>query len=129
MSDTHKAALAEGRDQGRAVRKYLEAIDAHRPKRGRKRTPDSVQRRLATIEIKLPDADPLTRLHLVQERMNLTAELNTNDNAIDIPALEEGFVVSAAAYGKRKGVTYAAWRLLGVDSGVLRRAGIKRAGD
>ena len=26
MSDSHKAALAEGRAQGRAVRNYLEAI-------------------------------------------------------------------------------------------------------
>lgn len=38
MSDEHKAALAEGRDQGRAVRRYLDALEQHRPKRGRKRT-------------------------------------------------------------------------------------------
>lgn len=129
MSETHKAALAEGRDQGRVVRKYLEALDAHRPKRGRKRTPESVQRRLATIETKLPDADPLTRLHLVQERMNLQSELSTTDNSIDLSELEDDFVVAAGAYGKRKGITYAAWRQLGVDAAVLRRAAIKRSGD
>ena len=28
MSDSHKAALAEGREQGRAVRRYLEALEA-----------------------------------------------------------------------------------------------------
>ena len=50
MSDSHKAALAEGREQGRAVRRYLEALEAHKPKRGRKRTPDSVQKRLAAID-------------------------------------------------------------------------------
>ena len=48
MSDEHKAALAEGRNQGRAVRRYLEALDAHKPKRGRKRTPDSMQKRLGS---------------------------------------------------------------------------------
>ena len=32
MSDEHKAALAEGRAQGRAVRLYLEAIEANKPK-------------------------------------------------------------------------------------------------
>src|SRR5689334_9539098 len=37
MSDEHKAALAEGRAQGRAVRLYLEALEANKPKRGRKR--------------------------------------------------------------------------------------------
>ena len=36
MSEAHKAALSEGRAQGRAVRRYLEALDAHKPKRGRK---------------------------------------------------------------------------------------------
>ena len=41
MSAEHKAALAEGREQGRAVREYLEALEAHKPRRGRKRTPDS----------------------------------------------------------------------------------------
>lgn len=129
MSATHKAALAEGRDQGRVVRKYLEALDAHRPKRGRKRTPESVERRLTAIETKLPEADPLTRLHLVQERMNLQNELTSSDNSIDLPALEDEFVGAASAYGKRKGITYAAWRQLGVDAAVLRKAGIKRSGD
>lgn len=129
MSESHKAALAEGREQGRAVRRYLEALEAHRPKRGRKRTPESVQRRLAAIDEKLDDADALTRLHLVQERMNLENELATTDNAVDIAALEEEFVAAAAPYGQRKGITYAAWRQAGVDAGVLRRAGIKRGAE
>ena len=42
MSDSHKAALAEGREQGRAVRRYLEALEAHKLKRGRKRTQESI---------------------------------------------------------------------------------------
>ena len=129
MSDSHKAALAEGREQGRAVRRYLEALEAHRPKRGRKRTQESVERRLAAIDEKLNDADPLTRLHLSQERMNLQAELSSTDNAVDIGALEEEFVASAKPYGERKGITYAAWRQAGVDPGVLRRAGIKRGAE
>ena len=129
MSDSHKAALAEGREQGRAVRRYLEALEAHRPKRGRKRTQESVERRLAAIDEKLNEADPLTRLHLSQERMNLQAELSSTDNAVDLGALEEEFVVAASEYGKRKGITYAAWRQAGVDPGVLRRAGIKRGAE
>ena len=129
MSDSHKAALAEGRDQGRAVRRYLEALEAHKPKRGRKRTPESVQKRLATIEEKLDGADALSRLHLVQERMNLENELASTGNTVDVQALEDEFVASAAPYGARKGITYAAWRHLGVDPAVLRRAGIKRGAD
>ncbi len=128
MSDSHKAALAEGREQGRAVRRYLEALEAHRPKRGRKRTPESVQKRLASIDERLADADALTRLHLVQERMNLENELSSTDNAVDLQALEDDFVASAAPYGQRKGITYSAWRQAGVDPAVLRRAGIRRGG-
>jgi hypothetical protein len=129
MSDSHKAALAQGRDQGRAVRRYLEALEAHKPKRGRKRTPESVQKRLGAIDEKLADADALTRLHLVQERMNLENELASTGDTVDVQGLEEEFVVAAAPYGARKGITYAAWRQLGVDPGVLRRAGIKRGAD
>ena len=129
MSDSHKAALAEGREQGRAVRRYLEALEAHKPKRGRKRTPESVQRRLVVIEERLADADALTRLHLMQERMNLTNELASSDDPVDLQAIEDEFVAAAAPYGARKGITYAAWRSMGVDPGVLRRANIKRGGE
>jgi hypothetical protein len=126
MSDSHKAALAEGREQGRAVRRYLEALEAHKPKRGRKRTPESIQKRLSAIEEQLSTADPLTRVHLVQERMNLETELAAGDNGVDMTTLEEGFVAAAGPYGQRKGITYAAWREAGVDPSVLRRAGIRR---
>ena len=129
MSDAHKAALAEGREQGRAVRRYLEALEAHKPKRGRKRTPESMKKRLASIEDTLPNADPLTRLHLIQERMDLEQELSSSDDGVDIAALEEAFVGAAEPYGRRKGITYTAWRALGVDASVLRRAGIRRGSE
>ena len=128
MSAEHKQALAIGREQGRAVRRYLEALEAHRPKRGRKRTPESIQKRLADIESRLETADPLTRLQLVQERMNLENELAAKSEAVDLSALEAEFVKSAQAYGERKGISYGAWREAGVDASVLKRAGIRRGG-
>jgi hypothetical protein len=88
-----------------------------------------VQRRLTAIDEKVNDVDALTRLHLVQEKMNLEAELASTDNAVDLGSLEEGFVAAAAPYGQRKGITYAAWRQAGVDPGVLRKAGIKRGAE
>jgi len=128
MSQEHKNALAVGREQGRAVRRYLEALEAHRPKRGRKRTPDSIKRRLGDIETKLETADPLSRLQLVQERMNLEMELATKSEAVDLAALEEEFVAAAKEYGERKGISYGAWREAGVDAAVLKRAEIRRGG-
>jgi hypothetical protein len=127
MSDQHKEALAIGRDQGRSVRRYLEALEAHKPKRGRKRTPESIQRRLDAIEDRLLTADPLTRVNLLQERMDLQYELATKEEVVDLSALEEDFVNAAADYSIRKGISYAAWREAGVDAAVLRRAGVRRA--
>lgn len=126
MSQEHKNALALGREQGRSVRRYLEALDAHRPKRGRKRTAESIQRRLDDIEARLETAEPLSRLQLVQERMNLQAELASKADTVDLSQLEEEFVEAAKDYGERKGITYAAWREAGVDAAVLKRAGIRR---
>lgn len=128
MSDSHKAALAEGREQGRAVRRYLEALEAHKPKRGRKRTPESIDRRLGVIEAELPDADPLTRLHLEQEKANLQQELTSSQGSVDLESLEEAFVEAAKPYGERKGIAYTTWRKLGVDASVLRTSGIRRGG-
>ena len=127
MSDDHKAALAEGREQGRVVRRYLEALESHRPKRGRKRTPESITKRLAAIDDQLTTADPLHRLHLVQERLDLERELAASggDDA-DLDELEAAFTEVAAAYGERKGLTYEAWRSIGVAPRVLKAAGIGR---
>ena len=126
MTDEHKAALAAGRSEGRAVRAYLEALDQHRPKRGRKRTPDSVNARLAKIDSELVSADPMTRLSLVQERLDLLSELESLTTTVDLTALESDFVKSAKGYGERKGISYAAWREVGVSAATLKAAGISR---
>ena len=126
MSDEHKAALAEGRSQGRAVRLYLEALEANKPKRGRKRTPESVQKRLDKIIAELPTADPLKRLQLTQEQLDLEAELANGETTVDLSALEKDFIEAAAAYASRKGISYGAFRSVGVTPAVLRAAGIAR---
>jgi hypothetical protein len=128
MSDEHKSALAEGRDQGRSVRRYLEALEANKPRRGRKRSPESIAKRLDAIENEIPTADPLKRLHLIQERLDLQAALDASGGGTDLAELEADFVAVAASYGDRKGITYSAWRELGVPAPVLTRAGIARSG-
>src|ERR1700732_4691124 len=92
MSAEHKQALAVGREESRAVRRYLEALEAHKPKRGRKRTPDSIEARLHQIEVRLPTADAMSRVHLAQERLNLESELATRNNSVDLGPLEVEFV-------------------------------------
>ncbi|MGQ0519753.1 MAG: hypothetical protein ACT4PX_01215 [Actinomycetota bacterium] len=85
-----------------------------------------MKKRLADIEARLETADPLSRLQLVQERMNLETELASKSEAVDLSTLEADFVAAAGEYGERKGITYAAWREAGVDAAVLKRAGIRR---
>jgi len=128
MSAEHKAALAAGRAEGRAVRNYLEALDRHRPRRGRRRTPDTVSRRMNAIDGQLPKADPLTRLHLLKEKSDLEAELDRARAGDDLATLEKSFVKVARSYGERKGITYSVWRAAGVPPAVLQRAGVIRGG-
>ena len=127
MSDSHKEALAIGRDQGRAVRRYLEALESNKPRRGRKRTPEGIAKRLAAIDERLAGADALSRLHLAQERMDLEAELATSgDGGVDMGAVEAAFIEAAGPYSRRKGISYDAWRAAGVEPRVLKSAGIGR---
>jgi hypothetical protein len=126
MTAQHKAALAQGRAEGRAVKDYLEALDRNRPRRGRKRTPESIKKRLAAIDAQIADASPLLRLQLVQEQMDLRDELETLNAKVDLSSLESAFVKTAAKYSERKGISYAAWRQLGVSAETLKKAGITR---
>jgi hypothetical protein len=129
MSEMHKAALAVGRDEGRIVRRYLEALEAQRSRPGRKRTLDSVQRQLEETISAIPLASPLDRVHLLQRRIDLQVELDelANAVAVDISGLEAAFIAALPGYSRRKHLTYTAWRQAGVPARVLRAGGIRRA--
>ena len=128
MTDTHKAALERGRAEGRVVRDYLEALRSNKPKRGRKRTPDSISKRLAKIEEELGSATAIDELQLLQERRDLQAEMGSMNGGVDVSELESAFVEVAKGYGDRKGISYVTWRDVGVSAATLRRAGIGRGG-
>jgi hypothetical protein len=127
VTKEHKAAMAEGRTQSRAIGAYLEALEAHRPKRGRKRTSESIDRRLSAIDKQLESANAIKRLSLIQERLNLLNEKDAMEGNVDISAFEAEFVTAAKGYSERKGISYAAWRELGVAPAVLKQAGVSRA--
>lgn len=124
MTKEHKAALAHGRKEGLVVRRYLEALEANKPRRGRKRTPASIQKRLDLIACDLAYVDGLTHLKYLQEQSDLQAELAQLDDSGDIAPLEKGFVKVAKLYSERKGISYSTWRQSGVSADVLHRAGI-----
>src|SRR5438105_12911996 len=125
MSEGHKKALAAGRQHGRAVRAYLEWLELRAPRRGRKR--DTSPERIAAIEQQIADTDSvLQRLQLVQLRRNLESAAEDEDDPREEERLRRAFVKSARAYASAKGISYAAWREVGVPAAVLRDAGITR---
>ena len=127
MSDEHKAAMQKGRAEGKVVRDYLEGLRATKPKRGRKRTEESVRAQLADVEAKLPEADPMNELLLVQKKRDLEEELDSMSDTVDMTTLEEAFVGVAKSYSDTKKISYASWRDVGVEAAVLKRAGSSRA--
>lgn len=124
MSEEHKAALAQGRKEARAIKAYLEALEARRP--GRPVSKESLTKRMDKVNQKLEESDnPLEAVDLIQSKLDIEKALAELNNAVDMAALEKGFVEHAAAYSERKGVSYTAWREFGVPAKVLRDAGIK----
>ena len=122
MTETEKSEVA-------AIRDYLKALEQNAPQRGRKRTKESLGRQLATLEGELAGASITKRLSLIQQRIDLEADLEALSQAasVDLTALEAGFATYAAAYGGRRGISYAAWREIGVSSATLKSAGIRRS--
>jgi hypothetical protein len=126
MSAEHKAAIAQGRRESKAIKAYLEAISVPK-RRGRPVTPEGLAARIADLDQRIrEESDPLARVGLYQARLDAQDALDQLTATVDIDALEVGFVEYATSYSTRKGITWPAWREAGVSAGVLRAAGIKR---
>lgn len=119
-----KRAMARGRKLAGDVRAYLEVLEAGRG--ARRRNPDTLRRQLADIEARWESADPLARVHLAQRRIDLRRALDGLQGERHWAEVEARFVRSAKAYGAAKGISYAAWREVGVPAALLRKAGITR---
>ena len=127
MSADHKAKLAQGRNESRIVSKYLDALAAGKGKRGRKRTPESINIQIARIDKALANASPIQKLELTQKRYDLVAEHTRLTSRVDLTSVEKDFVKVAKSFAIRNGISYNAFRELGVSAEVLKRCGISRA--
>ncbi len=125
MDADHKAKLAQGRRDARAVKAYLEFLESNRPKRGRRRTEESIAARLSVIDSEIEGASPLARLNLYQEQTDLAEELEAMKSRVDGTELRAAFVEAAARYGESKGIQKAAFRQMGVDAATIREAKIR----
>lgn len=124
LSKQHKEALAKGRRQAKAVREYLEALNVDKRKVS---DPEDLEKRIADTAQKIADEDdPVREVELIQKRLELEAELEDAQDAPDFEELESAFKDAVKEYSERKGITYPAWRELGVPAGVLKDAGVPR---
>jgi hypothetical protein len=110
-----------------AVERYLTIVTA--PKhRGRQRTVARVRQELdaATIASTDPNNGALEKLRLAQQILDLQAELVRRENTVNAKEVEDEFVQVAGEYAHHRGISYEAWRAVGVEPAVLKRAGIAR---
>lgn len=127
MSDEHKQALHQGRSEGKAVNEYLAALEAHKPKRGRKVTPEQLKERIRVLEEEtIPSASGGDKLLAIQAKIDLEARLRQAEDTTVITELQEKFVKVAKSYGERRGISYDAYRVFGVPPAVLKEAGVVR---
>ena len=124
MTDDHKAALARGRTEAAAIKRYLQALDSRRP--GRPVTLAGLQEKLDLLIRKIAEEDDaLKKVDLVQMRLD-TEQRIAGFEEVDFEMLESSFVRYARGYSERKGISYSAWREIGVPAPVLKQAGIPR---
>jgi hypothetical protein len=124
LSPRHKAALATGRTEARHVAAYLDALEAHKPRRGRQRTVESIQRQLADVRSGIKSATGIMKLELVSRRIELENELDAKKGGGDLRELRKNFVKSAGGYARRKGIPKQAFREAGVPAADIAAAKI-----
>lgn len=124
LSPEVREARAAARAETRAVRAYLEGLQASAGRRGRRKSP---REELAAVQEKLEtESDQLKRLSLIQKRIDAEQHLSEYKDPVDIKALEAEFANVAKSYSARKGISYKAWREMGVAAATLSKSGIPR---
>jgi hypothetical protein len=113
------------RAETNAVAAYLTALKGPRPSGSAKAKREGLMRRRAQVEQWIAEeSSPIREVELIQQRLDIDAQLAQIDQAARLPELEEAFVNVAASWAQRSGVTAAALREVGVSASVLKRAGV-----
>jgi hypothetical protein len=110
------------------IRDYLKALEAGKAPQPRgRRTVEFLSRRINDIQGEIDDAsDPIKKVKLAQERLDLKAELDSRTAISQLDELEKAFIEHAAEVSVDQGISYNAWRDIGVPPKALKQAGIKR---
>ena len=124
LSPEVREARAAARAETRAVRAYLEGLQSSAGRRRRRRSP---QEELAAVQTQLEtETDQIQRISLIQKRLDAERRLSEYQAPVDLETLQEQFVNVAKSYSARKGISYKAWREIGVPAAALTKSGIAR---
>jgi hypothetical protein len=112
----------ERRAETAAVAAYLTALRAPKvPARSRA----TLEKRRAQIKQWIAEeSSPIREVELIQQRLDIDAQLAQIDQAARLPELEEAFVKVAVSWAKRSGISAAALGEAGVPASVLAKAGL-----
>jgi hypothetical protein len=70
------------------------------------------------------ESSPIREVELIQQRLDIDAQLAQFDQAARLPELEEAFVKVAASWAKRSRISATALREVGVPTRVLAKTGL-----
>ena len=125
LTEEEKAKRKESRKQTVAVRRFLEGVESNTShRRGPRKDPKKLLE--ATLAQLDGEMDRLRRLVLIQQRMNLEETLASTQHEPKLEELEKGFVECAKGYSEKNGISYAAWREMGVSAKTLQASGMHR---
>lgn len=126
LTPEHKEALAKGRRQAKAVRAYLQALESGKQS-ARPVDHKALQERIDQLQAEIDqETSPVKRVEFIQRRIDVERQLARSEDQPDFEELERGFIEAAKEYSQRRGITYSAWRELGVPVSVLREAAVPR---
>lgn len=117
--------LEERPDPRKVVRDYLKALEAG-VSAGKADVEKLAERARQLAERAEAESDPLRRLTVLQQRVEVDERLAKVEGLPDVAELAAAFVQVAHPYSQERGISYAAWREVGVPAAVLREAGIPR---
>ena len=126
MTDRTSRRWPKGARRRGTCARTLEALAANKPKRGRKRTKETVQRQLDEVSAQIGPAAGLSKLELAQRRIDLAAELEAFDVTVDLSDLRRNFLKPARPYAESKGISYSRGGRPGSQAEDLKAAGITR---
>jgi hypothetical protein len=112
----------EQRAETAAVAAYLTALRAPKvPANSRA----ALEKRRGPVEQWIAEEPaPIRDVELIQQRLDIDAQLAQIDRAARLPELEEAFVQVTASWARRSGISAAAPREVCVPARVLAKAGV-----